>query len=361
MKRLNTFKLLSVLLFIALMNSCSPKEAQYYSFADFKEIQKIDVHFHFTKNAPEFIQLAKQDQFMFLSPNPDLGDLERLDREFIETKALYQQYPDRFAYFTAFYASDFEKPGFADEAIARIKDHIDVGAAGVKIWKNIGMVVKDKEGNFILPDNPAFDPIYSFLEENNIPLMAHIGEPKDCWLPLNEMVAPNNRSYYEQNPQYHAYLLPEIPSYEEQIRARDNIMKKHPNLSFIGAHLGSEEWSVEKLAASMDTYPNLKVDMSARILNLQAQSIKEYDKVRDFIIKYADRIMYGSDYIVSPRDSMINEKYDQVRKQWEEHWTYYATDSIFESSNFNCEIKGLHLPKEVINKIYYQNASIYFK
>jgi len=79
------------------------------------------------------------------------------------------------------------------------------------------------------------------------------------------------------------------------------------------------------------------------------------------MIKYADRIMYGSDYIVSPQDIVINEKYDQVKKQWEEHWAYYATDSIFESSNFKCEIKGLHLPKEVIYKIYYENASIYFR
>ena len=361
MNRLNTIKLGLAFLSIALINGCTPKEEQYYKFSDFEKIQKIDVHFHFTKISPEFMQYTKQDKFMFLSPNPDLGDLERLDREFAATDAMYHQYPDRVAHFTAFYATDFEKSGFADEAIARIKDHVNAGAVGVKIWKNIGMVIKDKEGKYILPDHPALDPIYSFLEENNIPLMAHIGEPKDCWLPLEEMEAPNNRNYYQHNPQYYAYLLPEIPSYEEQIRARDNIMKKHPNLSFIGAHLGSEEWSVDKLAASMDAYPNMKVDMSARILNLQAQSIKEYDKVRNFLIKYADRIMYGSDYLVSPRDSIISEKYQQVKKQWEDHWVYYATDSIFDSRNFNCEIKGLHLPKEVIDKIYYQNASIYFK
>ena len=361
MNKFNMIRLGLVFLSIALMNGCTSKEEQYYKFSDFDKVQKIDVHFHFTKNSPEFMQYSEQDKFMFLSPNPDLGDLERLDREFAVTAALYRQFPDRLAHFTAFYATDFEKPGFAEEAIARIADHVKAGASGVKIWKNIGMVVKDGEGNYILPDHPAFDPIYSFLEENNIPLMAHIGEPKDCWLPLDEMVAPNNRSYYQGSPQYHAYQIPEIPSYEEQIRARDNIMKKHPNLSFIGAHLGSEEWSVERLAEKMDAFPNFKVDLSARILNLQAQSIKEYDKVRHFLIKYADRIMYGSDYIISPRDSIVTEKYQQIKKQWEDHWVYYATDSVFKSRDFNCDIKGLHLPKEVIDKIYYKTASIYFK
>ena len=361
MKKTNLFYLLTSIFIFAHVIGCTTKEVRYYTFSDYKTVKKIDVHFHYHNNSSAFIRFAEQDNFKLLSPNIDGGIIEVIERDFAATDAIYRRHPDRFAYFTTFYSADFEKPDFADEVISRIKNHVDAGAAGVKIWKNLGMVVKDKEGNYIMSDNPAFDPIYSYMEENNIPIMAHLGEPRDCWLPLEEMVAPNNRSYYKDHPQYHAYQIPEIPSYEKQIQARDNIMKKHPNLHFIGAHIGSEEWSVNKIAATMDNFPNMKVDLSARILNLQAQSIKEYDTVRNFLIKYADRIMYGSDHAVSQRDTVANERFNWMKRQWESDWVYYATDSVFQSNNFNCEIKGLNLPKDVIDKIYHDNAFVYFK
>ena len=369
MKKTNLLYLLTSIFIFALVIGCTTKpaigcttkEEQYYTFSDYMSVEKVDAHFHYQNNSSAFIRFAEQDNFKLLSPNIDGGDSEIIDRDFAATDSIYRRHPDRFAYFTTFYSTDFEKPGFADEVIARIKSHVEAGAAGVKIWKNLGMVVKDKNGNYIMPDNPVFDPIYSYLEENKIPMMAHIGEPRDCWLPLEEMVATNNRSYYKNNPQYHAYLIPEIPSYEKQISSRDNIMKKHPLINFIGAHIGSEEWSIEKIAATMDKFPNMKIDLSARILNLQAQSIKEYDAVRNFLIKYSDRIMYGSDHAASFRDTVANERNNWMKENWRSDWIYYATDSVFQSSNFNCEIKGLHLPKDVIDKIYHDNAIVYFK
>jgi len=361
MNKLNGLRLLAAIFLFALMSSCSTNGEQYYTFSDYRKVPKIDVHFHYQNNSSAFIRFAEQDNFKLLSPNIDGGVIEVIDRNFAATDAIYRRHPDRFAYFTTFYAADFEKPGFVEEVIAGIKNHVAAGAAGVKIWKNMGMVIKDKDGNYVMADNPAFDPIYSFLEENNIPVMAHLGEPRDCWLPLEEMTAPNNRSYYKNNPQYHAYLVTEIPSYEKQILARDNIMKKHPRLNFIGAHIGSEEWSVDKIASTMDIFPLMKIDLSARILNLQAQSIKEYDDVRNFLIKYSDRIMYGSDHAVSQRDTVENERFQWMKKQWEADWVYYATDSVFESTDFNCKIKGLHLPKEIIDKIFHDNAIVYLK
>ena len=78
-------------------------------------------------------------------------------------------------------------------------------------------------------------------------LMGHL-EPRNCWLPLEEMTVKNDRRYFQNNPQYHMYLHPEMPSYEEQLAARDRMLGKHPNLPFLGAHFGSLEWSVDALA-----------------------------------------------------------------------------------------------------------------
>src|SRR5690625_6773904 len=78
------------------------------------------------------------------------------------------------------------------------------------------MELKDQKGNFIMADNPAFDPLYSYLEKNNIPLAAHLGEPKNCWLPLEEMTVTSDRDYFSRNPVYHMYLQPHAPSYKDQ-------------------------------------------------------------------------------------------------------------------------------------------------
>lgn len=347
--------------FLCFLLVCSCNcSTPYYTFADYEKVPKIDAHFHYRSNSTYFMEVASAINFKLLSPNIDPGSTEIIDSHLAITKKIQAEYPGQFAYFTTFNASGFEQPGFAEATIAYIDKAIKEGAKGVKIWKNIGMEIRDKEGNYILPDNPVFDPIYSHLEEKQIPLMAHIGEPHDCWLPVDEMASPGNANYFRDHTQYHMYLHPEMPSYEEHIQARNNILKKHPKLHFIAAHLGSEEWSVEKLAGTLDEFPWIMVDLSARTLNLQAQSIKEYDKVRDFMIRHADRIMYGSDGGVGVSDSTDNSYSQWARKLLQNEWIYYATDSLFYSEEFSTSIKGLHLPKEVIDKLYYKNASVYF-
>ena len=91
------------------------------------------------------------------------------------------------------------------------------------------------------------------------------------------------------------FLHPEYPSYEDQINARDHLLELHPDLIFIGCHLGSLEWNVDELAKRLDKFPNMAVDMAARICHLQYQSQRTAIKVRDFCIKYQDRLLYGTD------------------------------------------------------------------
>ena len=106
------------------------------------------------------------------------------------------------------------------------------------------------------------------------------------------MTVDSDRSYYKEHPQYHAFQHPEIPGYWEQIKARDHVLEKHPHLRFVGCHLGSLEYDVDELAKRLDKYPNFAVDMAARIVHFQVQ---EREKVRKFIIKYQDRLLYGTD------------------------------------------------------------------
>ena len=222
------------------------------------------------------------------------------------------------------------------------------------------MTVRDKNGKFIMVDDPGLKPVIDFIISRNLPVTGHLGEPRNCWLPLNEMTVSSDSSYFAENPQYHMFLHPEYPSYEDQINARDHLLELHPDLIFIGCHLGSLEWNVDELAKRLDKFPNMAVDMAARICHLQYQSAKDREKVRDFCIKYQDRLLYGTD--LSDGDSGDREKLSAwIHDTWLDDWKYFTSNDKMTSDKFRGTFTGLQLPKEVVRKIYSENAIRWYK
>lgn len=362
-KRLNKSGLfLTSILIVAflcffVLNSCR-EYPDYYTVRDFDKVPKTDVHLHINSMDSRYLEFASRYNFRVVSPNVD--SRISIDEQLNTASSIKKAWPDRFAFFGTFSVDSFGTAGFVENTIARINECMQAGASGIKIWKNIGMVLKDKEGRYVMIDDPAFEPVFSYLEENKIPVMGHLGEPKNCWLPLNEMTDTSNYRYYKANPQYHMYLHPEAPSYEDQINARDNLLKKHPGLDFAGAHMASLEWSVDEVAKRLDMFPGLKVDLSARMAHLQSQSIKDYQKVRGFMIKYQDRILYGTDITINANEANPDEKSQMLLERWKSNWIYLTTDSSMNIKNLPAEVKGLHLPKKVIDKIFNKNADRFF-
>jgi hypothetical protein len=269
-------------------------EPKYYSVDDFKTVQKFDSHIHINTVDSTFIKQAEEDNFRFLDIVDDrpfgLPMEEQQKIAILQVKA----FPYRLAFATTFPVKNWNNYDWQEQTISYLKKSISDGAIAVKVWKNIGMDLKDKDGKFVMIDNPKLDPIFDYLAKNKIPLIGHNGEPKDCWSPLEKMTLKGNRSYYGQHPEYHMYLHPEYPSYDDQINARDHMLAKHPDLKFIGCHLGSLEWSLEELAKRLDKYPNMAVGLS-RMTNLQIHAKADWQKTHDFFIKYQDRLLYGTD------------------------------------------------------------------
>lgn len=341
------------LLVLVLVWSCSSKPS-FYSASDFGKVPKIDAHFHYLTTDVRYMEFASSLNFRLLSPIWDGEEVSIKDQMKFSTSILHL-FPSSYAFFGTFPVDSFNYPNFSQKTIANIQKFMLKGASGVKIWKNIGMVLKDSSGKYVTIDNPKFEPIFKYLEENNISIIAHLGEPKNCWLPLEEMNNPSDVWYYKANPQYHMFLNPEVPNYERQIEARDYILKNYPKLDFVGAHLGSLEWSVDELAKRFEAYPNLKVDLAGRMFHVQYQSNKDYEKVRNFMIKYQDRIEYGTDTEVHDNPDLgLDQMCNRLKKGWFRDWLYLATDSIVDNS------KGLKLPASVVDKIYYRNAESYF-
>ncbi|KEO71977.1 amidohydrolase family protein [Anditalea andensis] len=316
----------------------------------------IDAHVHLNTPSIEKMITAVEQGAYFLSINTDIPFFIPLDHQRENILRLSNIYPDRVKFITSFSLDDWGRPEWPDRAINQIRIGMEAGAVGVKFWKNIGMELKDINGQFVMLDHPSFDPIFEYIETNNILVLGHLGEPKNCWLPLHEMTVESDRNYFQLHPQYHMYLHPEYPSYQEQLVARDNRLSKHPHLKFIGLHLASLEWSVSEVARWLDTYPLAKVDLAERICHLQYQAQQNRDTVRTFLIDYQDRVIYGTDIIDDGHyaPDAVAEKFKIL---WEFHWQFFAGKEVMQAPEFSGKFIGLDLPEAVLSKIFYKNAA----
>ncbi|HEX6923895.1 MAG TPA: amidohydrolase family protein [Longimicrobiaceae bacterium] len=321
----------------------------------FESIEKIDIHAHYFDESPDYlVELLRRINMKVVnvSNRGTDGYVETMHRIGAD---LARRYPDRMEFASTFNLRRVGESGFAEEAIAQLDRSFEAGAVMTKIWKEVGLELKTPSGEFLLPDDPVFDPIYAHLAERGIPLLAHLAEPREAWLPLDSQVVHYN--YYSQNPEWHLYGKPEYPSHEELIAARDHILEKHPDLIVIGAHLGSLEHDVDEVAARLDRYPNFYVDVAARTRDLTYQPT---EKVRSFFLRYPDRILYGLDAVFRPfRTGPVTvedrkEFADGVEARYRRDFAFYASPDSVDYGNRR--VQGLGLPVEVLEMFYSENA-----
>lgn len=336
---------------------------EFYTLDDFQRLEKYDAHVHIREKIDTlFIKQAEKDNFFLLNINVYTSSGKSVKEQQEQALAHVQAYPKQIAFATTFSLENWNEDSWEKETLDHLKDSFSKGAVAVKLWKNIGLQLKDKNGEFVMIDHPKFDPVLDYMAKNNIPLIGHFGEPKNTWLPLDEMTVSGDRDYFKEHPQQHLYFHPEFPSYNELINSRDKMLKKHPDLNFVGAHLGSLEWSVDELAKRLDQFPNMAVDMAERISHLQYQSITDWQKVHDFFIKYQDRLLYGTDLRISAADLVIkgvtepSEIQKHAHEVWMRHWKYFTSDEEMNVPKVEGSFKGLKLPAAVVDKIYRKNA-----
>jgi predicted TIM-barrel fold metal-dependent hydrolase len=197
--------------------------------------------------------------------------------------------------------------------------------------------------------------LFDDFTKRGITLLGHQGEPHNCWLPVEQMTVNNDRDYFKAHPQYHMHLHPEMPSWEDQMAARDRMVAAHPGMHFVGVHMASLERSVDELGAFLDRFPNAVVDVAARIGQVQYQSQKDRERVRRFFIKYQDRLMYGTDIAQGP-DQDGAALATELEAVWRMHWRYFNTADSFKVDDLDDPVQGLALPRAVVDKLYRTNA-----
>ncbi|MGH9159259.1 MAG: amidohydrolase family protein [Vicinamibacteraceae bacterium] len=265
-----------------------------------------------------------------------------------------EPYRDRVANFITFSADGINEPGWSERFAAEMERAFKAGAMGMKVSKVLGQVAKNPDGTFIQADDPRLDPIWEMAAKYDKPVMIHTSDSIGRFYPIG----PKNERYeaglWRQPGDTSGSLYSDGPPHEVIEKARENMHKKHPKTRFVNAHMAMLYYDPEKLAALLDTYPNADVEMSATFQDL-GRAPRLW---REFIIKYQDRILMGS-------DGNPNRKPDEF---WIPHWRYLETyDEYFyhpaqirtpggSPGHGRWNISGIGLPDEVLRKVYYENA-----
>lgn len=302
----------------------------------------IDMHNHLgnLKNTQKYIdQMDKSGVWMCVSLDglsakdfykEHLADAQKISR-------------DRFLIFFSPDFSKIDEPDFGKKEAARLEEAVKKGVKGLKIFKSLGLSNKDKSGKLIPVDDPRIDPIWAKCGELGIPVMIHVSDPKAFFTPIDKY----NERYDElgKHPDWSFVGEQYIYSKDEILAQRNRVISRHPNTVFIGAHLANLPEELGKVSMWLEQYPNLYVDIDARISELGRQPYT----ARKFMIQYQDRITFGTD---TPPELESYLGYYRFLETDDE----YIDPSASHHLQGRWMIYGLYLPDEVLEKIYNKNA-----
>ncbi|MFH1069469.1 MAG: amidohydrolase family protein, partial [Candidatus Glassbacteria bacterium] len=251
--------------------------------------------------------------------------------------------------FLIFFSPDFsgiDEPGWAEREVRKLDDAVRRGARGLKIFKSLGLEIKDKSGKLVAVDDPRIDPIWARCGELGIPVMIHVTDPKAFFTPLDE----HNERYDElgAHPNW-SFFGDKFPPKQAILDARNRVMARHPNTIFIGAHMGNQPEELHVVANWLEVYPNFYVDIDARISELGRQP----RTARKFFLQYQDRVMFGTDTPPSVEAYRVYYRFLETDDE-------YFDPSGGHHLQGRWMIYGVYLPDEVLEKIYNKNAQKIF-
>ena len=319
----------------------------------FRVLAPIDTHTHVFAADPAFIAMLRKlnlhilDILVVDDMEPAHADLDKQRQQAMEVVRA----SDGFAKLcTSFDPFSFNQPDYAHTVIRGLDEDFANGAIAVKIWKNVGMEIKDAHGNYLMPDNPVFEPIFQEIAAHHKTLVAHVADPDSGWQPPNP--ASPDYEYDRDHPAAYMYGKQGVPKKEEILAARDHVLEKNRNLRVVGAHLGSMESNLSELGQHLDRYPNFAVDIAARMPYFE---MYPRDTMIAFITKYQDRLIYGTD---NGFRGGASEKIQHLESVYANDWRYFATaDTLAYKGK---PVQGLALPASILRKIYHDNAVQWF-
>ena len=284
--------------------------------------------------------IAKMEEYnirMIVDLDGKLGEVGEKQLQMSEA------HPDKFVTFVRVDFSTLDEPDFANQINKRVDEYVRRGAGGIKFLKELGLVVKDSSGKYIKPCDPRLKPIWEAAAKHDIPVTIHIGDPIAFFDPIDEY----NERYEELivHPNW-SFADPQYYQFDELVESGMKLMGDNPDTRFIIPHVGGIAEDLRRVGKMLDEFPNMYIDTAERIAELGRQPYS----AREFIIKYQDRILYGTDLM--PNDGNVIPNY-RFFETYDEYFHYNDWD---EHHQGRWMIYGVGLPDDVLRKIYYENA-----
>lgn len=246
---------------------------------------------------------------------------------------------NRFGVFVNIDFNKIDDPDFGTNNVEIIKDAVKQGVIGLKVYKNLGLNLKDNSGERVKVDDKRLNPIWEICGELNIPVLIHSGEPSPFFDPIDKY---NERWLHARQKPQSFRNSDEYPSFDEVMQEQYNMFKKNPKTTFINAHLGWYGNDLDKMSAQLDDLPNVYTEIGAVIAELGRQPIR----ARKFFVEHQDRVLFGKDtYKKSEFDV-----YFRILETSDEYFDYYR------KRHAHWKMYGLNLPDSILKKLYYKNA-----
>lgn len=334
----------------------------------------IDIHTHLSFSAkaehgvslsPERRYLASPQELLPVMDRHNLRALTNLTGGFAEgladAIAKYDKaHPGRFFTFTEPSYNRFLEPDYPQLQAQAIADAHGAGAKGLKILKTLGLYLRDDitSGKLVKIDDPRFDPMWDACGQLGMPVAIHISDPVAFFEPIDRF---NERFEELNNHPDWSFYDHDYPSNAELLEARNRVFAKHPKTQFIALHVGNFAENLENVSENLDRFPNMSVDIAARIGELGRQP----RTARKFFDKYQDRILFGTD--ATPNAPEVPQQF-YSDKLYEIYFRFLETDDEYfdyapapKPPQGRWRIYGIHLPDEILRKVYLTNAARFLK
>lgn len=258
-----------------------------------------------------------------------------------------------------------DAPDFAEYARQTLETCKQEGAVGLKLYKALGLGIRDSTGTLVPVDDPRLDVMFETAGRLGMPVLIHSGDPVAFFRPPT----PDNERYEElsAHPAWSFYgeYAPgkPWPSWEEVYTQFEHRVARHPHTVFLGAHFCNDAEDPERVGRMLERYPNLICDVAARVPEFGR---KDPTQMHAFFMRWQDRILYGSDTGVTPDGLTLGSRGvdhdppDRVRPFFDLQWRYFETADRRIPSPTPIQgrwtLNGVHLPRDVLEKIYHRNA-----